>query len=169
MTVYINQHYALTQQDHEGGQEWRNYVSNHSICIDISGNIFFFMSNQVISCYLDRRWQLTWLSCILRSWLHEIFIHSRTVSPWLEHSKASKYSFNHFPCPTCMPPCAENYFFFNLYICFFVLQFQGKILKSRKTMGQYTTHLENNDASKCSSASFSHIFTYFLCVENFQN
>ena len=45
MTVHINQYFALIDQNHGGEKEWRNYVCNYIMHIDISGNTLVFMAN----------------------------------------------------------------------------------------------------------------------------
>ena len=50
----------------------------------------------------------SFLSCTLRSWVHEMFIHSRTVSPRLGDNYASKFSSYNFPHTKYMSPCMKN-------------------------------------------------------------
>ena len=45
MTVHINQYFAGMDQKHGGEKEWRNYVFNYVMLIDIPGNILVFMAN----------------------------------------------------------------------------------------------------------------------------
>ena len=52
MTVHINQYFACMDQKHGGEKEWRNYVCNYVMLIDITGNILVFMANSIISCQL---------------------------------------------------------------------------------------------------------------------
>ena len=47
-------------------------------------------------------------SYTLRAWYHNIFIHSRTISPQLEYNNAMKCSYENFPHTTFMLPCVEN-------------------------------------------------------------
>ena len=48
------------------------------------------------------------ISCTLRSWVQEIFSHSRTVSPRLGDNYASKCSHDNFPIAPCVENC-HNY------------------------------------------------------------
>ena len=48
------------------------------------------------------------ISCILRSWVHEIFMHSTTVSPQLGDNYASKCTSENFPLTKYISPCLEN-------------------------------------------------------------
>ena len=52
MTFHINQYFAFMDQNHGVEKEWRNYVCNYVMCIDIPGNILVFMANLIISCHL---------------------------------------------------------------------------------------------------------------------
>ena len=52
MTVHINQYFAWMDQKHGGEKEWRNYVCNYVMLIDIPGNILVFMAILIISCHL---------------------------------------------------------------------------------------------------------------------
>ena len=52
MTVNKNQYIALIDQNHEGEKEWRSYVCNSVMRMDIPGNILLFMANLIISCHL---------------------------------------------------------------------------------------------------------------------
>ena len=45
MTVHINQYFASMDLNQGGEKEWRNYVCNYIMRIDIPGNIFVFMAN----------------------------------------------------------------------------------------------------------------------------
>ena len=52
MTVHINKQFAVMDQNHGDDKEWRDDVCNYVMRIDILGNKFFFMGNQVLSCHL---------------------------------------------------------------------------------------------------------------------
>ena len=49
--------------------------------------------------------QFLWLCCTLRSWVHEILSHYRTVSPRLGDNYVSKCSSDSFPHTKYVSPC----------------------------------------------------------------
>ena len=48
------------------------------------------------------------ICCTLRSWVNEMFTHSRTVSPRLENNYASKCISDNFPHTKYTSPCVEK-------------------------------------------------------------
>ena len=57
--IHINQHecshkstFCCDGSNHGGEEEWRDDVCDYVMRIDIPGNTFFCMANQVISCHL---------------------------------------------------------------------------------------------------------------------
>ena len=57
------------------------------------------------------------IGCTLRSWVHDIFLHSITVSPGSGGNYASKCSSDNFPHTKSMSPCVENSQNHNLMFC----------------------------------------------------
>ena len=119
------------------------------------------------------------LCCTLRSWVHETFIHSRTVSPRLGDNYASKCSFwqfsSHKIYVTMRGKLSEPHFDVWLFS-----NPGEKVQKARKGMGHlcpiffllfitFSPWLETNDTLQCSSDSFPWMVTVILCVENCQN
>ena len=79
-----------------------------------------------------------WVRCTLRSWVHELFSHYRTVSPGLGDNcvnKCSSDSFSH----TNICHYAWKTLKTTLW-CFIVLQSQGEGLKSKENYGTDLSH-----------------------------
>ena len=73
-----------------------NYSTSAFSC-----HIFLSFLMQHCSCALSR-------CCTLRSWVHEMFSHYRTVTPRLGDNSLSKCSSNSFSHTKYMSSCVEN-------------------------------------------------------------
>ena len=127
---------------------------------------------------LQHQWKLFKLVIFLKSWLHEIFIHFRTVSPWLEDNYDLKCNFAIFPHTKYLCHIAWKTVRTTLP-CIVVLQLRGEGHKKRerkKTMGQicplvflvfrtFSMQLEKKQTSKCSSNSLPGMVKNMLCME----
>ena len=51
---------------------------------------------------------MSYIRCTLRSWVYEIFWHSRTISPWVGDNCVSKCSSDRIPHTKYMSSCVEN-------------------------------------------------------------
>ena len=118
MIVHNNQYFAVTNQNHGGEEEGMMMFAIMSWAWISQDKYFCHCQSSYLAIWIGRRWWVTWLSCILRSWLHDILIHSRTVSPQLEDNNESKCISNNFPHPTYMSPCVENcQNYISMYLC----------------------------------------------------
>ena len=115
--------------------------------------------------------------CALRSWYHEISIHSRAVSPQLEDNIALKCTSDSFPRTQYMSQCVEkcpNYI--AMYRCSPIAGIRSwkvgeknygtNLCPSFLSFWTFSPQLENKGTSKCSSDSFPCMVTNMLCVEN---
>ena len=114
----------------------------------------------------------------LRSWIHEIFSHDRTVSPRLGNNYALKCSFDNFThtmYTTMHGKRSELHCNTSL-----VSNCGEKVMKWRKTVEQirpivflafqtFSPGLGSTETSKCDSESFTRTVTYFMCVKNCQS
>ena len=79
-----------------------NFLENHKYCFRII---------RLVSVWHQMRGtgnNKNYLCCTLRSWVHDIFSHYRTVSPRLGDNCASKCCSDNFPHTKYMSPCVEN-------------------------------------------------------------
>ena len=117
-----------------------------------------------------------WVSCTLRSWVHKILSHYKTVSQRLGEICVSTCSSNSFPHTKYMSTMRGKSSESHLDVSLFSNP-QEKVWKARKTLGPicstvfmtFFPQLETNDALLCSSDSFPCMVMYILCVKNCPN
>ena len=118
------------------------------------------------------------LCSTLRSWVHNMFSHFRTVSPGLGDNYASKCSSANFPHTKYVSLCVEKSQ--NHTLMFHFSPIWGEGLKSKENYGTdfpivflafqtFSSGLDKNKTSMCGSESFPRMVTYILWVENCQN
>ena len=115
-----------------------------------------------------------WVRCTLRSWVHKMLSHYKSVSPRLGENCVSTCSSDSFPHTKYMSTMRgkplESHFDVSLFS-----NPGKKVWKARKTMRQicppfflyfmtFFLLLETNDALQCSSDSFPGMVIYILCV-----
>ena len=77
-------------------------------CLWISELVHHFVGTYIGSC-IPFILFFKCLCCTLRSWVHAIFWHYRTVSPRLGDIHASKCSSDNFPHTKYISPCVKNF------------------------------------------------------------